>query len=326
MLYPLRFTPVYFEKVWGDRRLESVLGRTLPPAQPIGESWEVSDHPHGPSVVCNGPLAGVSLHELIERDPLGVLGAAVHRRYGNVFPLLVKYIDADDRLSVQVHPDDDYALEHEDELGKTEMWYLLHADPDACLIAGLQPGATPEAFRLALDAGDPAQLLHALPVKTGDALLIPAGRIHALLPGLLVLEIQENSDTTYRLYDWGRVGLDGQPRALHVKQAMAVADWSDIAPEPRSGPCETEGVNRKCTLATCEYFTVEKYELAAVRVFVTDDTRFHILNCVAGTATLAWRDGVETLCYGDSLLLPAAVSNFTITPQDQASVLLSYVP
>ncbi|HOF89518.1 MAG TPA: class I mannose-6-phosphate isomerase, partial [Armatimonadota bacterium] len=233
MCYPLRFTPIYKEKVWGGRRLETLLGRALPPDQPIGEAWEVSDHPHGRSVVANGPDAGTPLDALIARHGAALLGARVAAEDGARFPLLVKYLDAEKPLSVQVHPDDAYAAEHAGELGKTEMWYVLHAEPDACLIAGLRAGVTREAFADALAHGDPAALLHRLPVSAGDTLFIPAGRIHAILPGLLLLEIQQNSDTTYRLYDWGRVGLDGTPRALHADEAMAVANWHDY--EPRAG-------------------------------------------------------------------------------------------
>ena len=325
MLYPLRFTPVYFEKVWGDRRLETVMGRTLPPGQPIGESWEVADHPHGKSVIINGPLRGTSLHELIQHEPEALLGAHVRALRGDTFPLLVKYIDADDQLSVQVHPDDAYAQAHEGELGKTEMWYVLHADPDAAIIAGLREGVTKEAFIEALEDGDPASLLHHLPMKTGEAILIPAGRIHALLPGLLVLEIQENSDTTYRLYDWGRVGLDGKPRELHIDKALTVTDWADYAAKPETEHPELLGDNRRSVLTVSPYFTVEKYTLASEQVFHLHGDRFHILNCVAGAGELTWQDGMEMLRYGDSVLLPADLTDFAIQPDRGASFLLSYV-
>ncbi len=325
MLYPLRLVPVYFDKVWGGRRLAAVLGRDIP-AGNVGESWEVSDHPHGPSVAAHGPDAGVSLHELIARDPVGMLGTRVNARWHGAFPLLVKYIDAEDKLSVQVHPDDEYALAHEGELGKTEMWYVLRAEPGACLIAGLNPGVTAEQFRTALEHGDPAALLYHLPVQTGDSLFIPAGRIHAIMPGLLILEIQENSDTTYRLYDWGRVGLDGQPRTLHVAQAMAVADWTDYAPQPAVLGIETEAGNTKTVLARCPYFEVDKYDLTAPRAFATDGGSFTILNCVAGAGTLVWSGGLEALTFGDSLFIPAGVTQFTLQPDGAASFVVSVVP
>jgi len=326
MLYPLRFAPVYFEKVWGGRRLETIMGRNIPQASPIGESWEVSDHPHGRSVIANGPLSGQLLHKVIEASPESLLGYRVRERYDDSFPLLMKYLDANDKLSVQVHPDDAYAFMHEGERGKTEMWYVLHADPEAVLIAGLQQGVTVEQFRQALAEGDPSALLYYLPVKTGDTIFIPSGRIHALLSGLLILEIQQNSDTTYRLYDWGRLGLDGKLRQLHVEQALAVTNWIDYTPTTQIGHVELEGVNRKTTLITCAYFVVEKFDLGSERIFHGDGGSFHVLNCVAGEGALNWAGGAESLAYGDSLLLPASLTDFAIQPNGDASFLLTYVP
>ena len=326
MLYPLRFHPCYFEKVWGGRKLETSLGRQFPPDAPIGESWEVSDHPHGRSVVANGPQAGATLREMIARYGADLLGTRVFATDAETFPLLVKYIDAQDMLSVQVHPDDAYAATHAGEAGKTEMWYVLSADPGACLIAGLCAGVTAEQFRDALAAGDPAQLLHHMPVKTGDSIFIPSGRIHAIMPGLLVLEIQQSSDTTYRLYDWGRLGLDGKPRELHIEQAMAVANWTDYTPHPGTGPPIVEGRNRKTVLTRCQYFVVEKYDLLDERRFHSDGGSFSILNCVAGSGELHWDGGSETLHFGDSLLLPACITSFALQPDGAASFVLSYVP
>jgi mannose-6-phosphate isomerase len=322
MLYPLRFTPLYYEKVWGGRRLETLMGRTLP-AGPIGESWEVADHPHGKSVVANGPLEGRTLHDLVEAHGADLVGTRVP---AGPFPLLVKYIDADDALSVQVHPGDAYAREHAGEQGKTEMWYVLHADPEACLIAGLEPGVTKEEFARALAGGNPAALLHRASVRTGDSIFIPAGRIHAIMPGLLILEIQQNSDTTYRLYDWDRLGLDGKPRALHVEQAMAVTDWQDYAPEPGIVRAMDEGHNRVTVLAECPYFIVEKYDLAEARPFPADAGSFRIVNVVAGAGTLHWSHGVEPLAAGDTLLLPAALAAWTLEPDHAMSVVVSSVP
>jgi len=325
MFYPLRFVPIYFQKVWGNRRLETVLGRTLPPGQPIGESWEIADHPHGRSVIANGSLRGMSLHDLIRCDPDAVLGAHVRARFDDSFPLLLKYIDADDELSVQVHPDDAYALANEGETGKTEAWYVLHADPGAEIIAGLCDGVTREAFANALTAGNPASLLRRLPVRAGDTILIPAGRIHALLPGVLVLEIQQNSDTTYRLYDWGRVGLDGKPRELHIEKALAVTNWSDDHARAEKITTERLDNTRKSRLVTCEYFTVDKYDLTGEHVMHLPGDRFHLINCVAGAGTLAWSGGEETLCFSDSVLIPAALTDFVIRPDHNASFLVSCV-
>lgn len=326
MLYPLRFQSCYFKKVWGGRQLESILGRMLPPDAPIGESWEISDHPHGRSVVFNGPDVGKTLQTLIANYGALLLGTRVFAKYGANFPLLMKYIDAQQMLSVQVHPDDAYAAAHAGEAGKTEMWYVLHAEPDSCLIAGLNPGVTAEQFRDALAQGDPGRLLYHLPVSTGDSLFIPAGRIHAIMPGLLILEIQQNSDTTYRLYDWGRMGLDGKPRELHVEQAMAVANWTDYPPLAGTPPPEIEDGNSRTVLASCPYFTVEKYDLQHGRTFMSDGSSFRMLNCVAGSGVLSWEGGTETLSVGDSLLLPASLLCYILLPAEAASFILSYVP
>jgi mannose-6-phosphate isomerase len=323
MLYPLRFAPIYMEKVWGGRRLETILGRELPPEIPVGESWEVSDHPHGKSVVANGAEQGKTLDALIARYGAALLGT---RAPSTQFPLLVKYIDAETPLSVQVHPDDAYAAEHAGELGKTEMWYVLYAEPGASLIAGLCAQVTREEFAEALAHGDPAALLHQVPVTTGDSLFIPAGRIHAIMPGLLILEIQQNSDTTYRLYDWGRVGLDGQPRALHTAEAMAVTNWGDYTPQPEIVSREQAGENIHAVLAACPYFVVEKYDIATPWTLPADAGSFRILNCVAGGGTLRWEGGEEPLAVGDSLLLPAALDAVTLCPEYHAVFVVSYVP
>lgn len=327
MLYPLRLRPLYYEKVWGGRRLATVLGRELPPDQPVGESWEVADHPHGESVVANGPEQGRTLHEMIVQYGDTLLGSRVFERYGDRFPLLIKYLDPEDKLSVQVHPDDAYGFAHEGEPGKTEMWYVLYAEPEAFLIAGLREGVTREDFREALQGGgDPASLMHRMPVKAGDAVFIPAGRIHALLPGVIILEIQQNSDTTYRLYDWDRLGLDGQPRALHVEQALAVTNWTDYTPAPQAEHAEEEGANRRTLLAACDFFVVEKYDLAAERVFKGDTGSLRVVNCVAGSGQLAWAQGTEPLAFGDTLLIPAALTEFSLQPAGEMAVVVTSVP
>jgi mannose-6-phosphate isomerase len=235
-VYPLTFTPVLRDYIWGGRRLETLYGRGLPPGI-VAESWEISGHPAAPTVADAGYWTGQSLPailaELGERL-VGTRGGWALQR--QKFPLLVKLLDAEQDLSLQVHPDDAYALVHEDgELGKTEMWYVLHAKPGTELILGLQPGTTREDFATALQhatrntqhANDELleALLRRIPVQAGQAIAIPAGTVHALLAGTVVTEIQQNSDTTYRVYDWGRVGTDGKPRALHVEKALDVIDF-----------------------------------------------------------------------------------------------------
>lgn len=225
--HPLTFRPIYQDRVWGGDRLGGLFGRSLPEGRRIGESWEVCDRPEAPSVVSQGPLAGRTLSDLMASDPAGLWGA--DGQAGMRFPWLCKLLDARDDLSLQVHPPAHRAAELGGE-PKTEMWYVAEASADAAVYVGVQPGTTPEEFERRSRDGTVAGLFHRLPVMAGDVLFLPSGRVHALGRGLVILEIQQNSDTTYRVFDWNRVGLDGQPRALHLAEAMRSIDFSDTAP------------------------------------------------------------------------------------------------
>ncbi len=227
MLYPFTFQPICMEHVWGGQRLEKLFGKKLPPEVPIGETWEISDRPEAISKITNGPLAGRDLRWLMENHATNLLGdaPAINGR----FPLLVKLIDAVEDLSIQVHPPDIMA----GQLGgepKTEAWYIAHADPGARIYAGLKNDTTRETFESNLRDGTLAECVHCLDVKTGEAMFLPSGRLHALGGGTVVIEVQQNSDTTYRVFDWNRTGLDGQPRELHIEQALASIDFNDIEP------------------------------------------------------------------------------------------------
>ena len=216
-LYPLTFEPIYKERVWGGERLREALGKQLTGAAPVGESWELVDLSGDQSRVAAGSRAGATLHDLIQMDGEALLGPAALD--GERFPLLVKYIDASQTLSVQVHPDREAA----ERLGgrpKSEAWYILDAEPDAVLYLGLEPGLTAESLRAALAAGEVESLVRRIPVRRGDLFPVPPGTVHAIGAGVLLAEVQQPSDTTYRVYDWGRVGLDGRPRELHVEQAL----------------------------------------------------------------------------------------------------------
>src|SRR6185503_14339391 len=228
MLYPLIFKPIFKERVWGGRSIEKLYGKALPGTAPIGESWEVSDRPGDVSVIANGPLAGQDLRSLLEKHGAEVFGTM---RPPARFPLLIKILDAQDVLSLQVHPPAAIAPKLGGE-PKTEMWYIAHAEPGAYLYAGLKQGVTREEFERRLNDGTVAECAHRIDVKTGDAMFLPSGRVHAIGPGLVIFEIQQNSDTTYRVFDWNRVGLDGKPRELHVPQSMASIDFNDYEPPP----------------------------------------------------------------------------------------------
>lgn len=250
----IRLAPLYMDRVWGGRELETRYGRVLPdPAVPYGESWEVVDRPGEQSVVRDGKFAGWTLHALWTDHRAEVFGE--NAPGAERFPLLIKILDARETLSLQVHPplSEAAALQGEP---KTEMWVIAGAAPEACLYAGVHPGVTRDSFAAALADGTAAGLVPKLPVEEGDFIFIPSGRLHAIGAGLLIFEIQQNSDTTYRVFDWNRMGLDGKPRALHVEESLRCIDFTDTA--PALGVEHDDGL-----LATCEYFTVHRRRAAA---------------------------------------------------------------
>ncbi len=319
-LYPLLFTPVLKDYVWGGRNLETLLGRDLPPGK-IAESWEIAAHKDGASVVENGRFAGQTLpqvHAQLGLDLIGTNSQWAQER--GKFPLLIKLLDAQTNLSVQVHPDDDYALAHEgNELGKTEMWVVLHAEPDAAIILGVKAGATPENFRQAIAAGELEPYLHRLPVQTGDFVCVPAGTLHAILGGALIAEIQQNSNTTYRVYDWNRQ-VAGQPRPLHVDKALDVINFAQVEPvlsEPKR--LVHEAGLRRYQLCANPYFVTERVEMAGGTVFNgrCHGATFEIWGCIAGSAAV----NETSLPAVRFSLLPAAMGAFTVTAQETAVLL-----
>jgi len=284
----LQFTPLYQTRVWGGRRLETVLGRTLPDAQPYGESWDLVDREHEQSVVASGPLAGISLHELWVDHRRDVFGESLGSSTASRFPLLIKVLDCVDDLSIQVHPPANVAAELGGE-PKTEMWYVAHADEGAGIYAGLRTGVTRHQFERALADGTVADCIPRLPARSGDSLFVPSGRLHALGRGLLIYEIQQNSDTTYRVFDWNRLGLDGRPRELHVDQSLRCIDFSDAVPALTHG----DGV-----LADCEHFRVARVRTG----HVVPRGRLRLIMPIAHTT---WADA--TLAPGALTLCPASL-------------------
>jgi mannose-6-phosphate isomerase len=244
--------------------------------------------------------------------------------------LLIKLLDAEKRLSVQVHPTDDYALTYAGgELGKTEMWYVLHARPGAQLILGLQPGVTPEAFRQAIADNRLEACLHHLPVKAGDAVFVPSGTVHAILEGLVVAEIQQSSDMTYRVYDWGRVGADGRPRPLHVDRALEVINFQQVEPGPYQPLCLSteEGVTRH-EISRSGYFVVEKVTLAPGAVYAgrTSDETLEIWGTVEGNSELTWAGEPVSLPGVRFCLLPACLGDFAVQAIEATTMLRVYLP
>lgn len=248
----MSFTPLYKERVWGGRGLELKLERTLPKGKMIGESWELVDRGDEQSIVATGTRKGKTIRELLEKHAVDILGPG--RKGSRPFPILIKWLDCQERLSLQVHPPAEIAPLLGGE-PKTENWYIADCDEAASLIVGLKQGVTREQFTQALKDNEVAACVHRFPVKAGDSILVESGRVHAIDAGNLILEIQQNSDTTYRVYDWARVGLDGAPRQLHIEQSLQSIDFEDFEPRP------LKIVPGAQTLADCKEFRIRKFEL-----------------------------------------------------------------
>lgn len=305
----LTFTPVYKPYLWGGTRLPKLFGRVAPKLDRYAESWELSDLAEGMSVAEAGPYAGRSLRDLM-RD----CGKDLTGRDASAFPLLIKILDAADRLSVQVHPDEDSAKEHGGQ-PKTECWFVLDAKPGAAVWAGLKPGVTSESFRRALDMNTVPDLLQCLPVSPGDLLYIPGGRVHAIGAGCLILEVQQTSNTTYRVYDWNRKDADGKPRERHVEQAMRTIRWDDtssarIAP----GPAIRQGANTIRDRISCPCFHLEELNLREPLAVRHAGDTFHALFTVSGGVRVRGSGPETDLPAGTTALIPAAIRDYVLAP------------
>jgi mannose-6-phosphate isomerase len=348
MLYPYKFTPVLLERVWGGNALEHY-GKSVPPGKRVGESWEISDRDDVQSVVSNGPDKGKTLRLQIEAHGAELLGTNCLGRarspgtpnpadtkpspnpQSTRFPLLVKLLDARERLSLQVHPPAAVAAKLKGD-PKTEAWYVLEADQDAYLIAGFRRGVSAADFMRSLEGVKNSKpiidYVHRFQVLPGDAFFVPSGRLHAIDAGVVLVEIQQNSDTTYRVYDWGRVGLDGKPRQLHTRESLVCIDFKDYEPKKQRATVERRGVNGLWRLVECEYFHVHRLDLANAWPDRCDGSTFHILTCISGALGLVTPDGKEDrINVGEFILLPAALGFYTLTPlAENTRALKSYVP
>jgi mannose-6-phosphate isomerase len=323
-LYPMTFVPVLKDYIWGGRRLEQLLGRQLPPGV-TAESWEIAAHKDGTAIVANGHFAGRLLTEVHAELGLDLIGrnSAWAQQRGK-FPLLVKLLDADQHLSVQVHPDDEYAKQHEgNELGKTEMWVVLYAEPEAALIMGVTANTTPEKFYRALTGGNLSPYLHRLPVHKGDAICVPSGSLHAILGGLVIAEIQQNSNTTYRVYDWNRLK-DGKPRPLHIDKAMDVINFSQIEPGLSQPTLVDDDLNvRRYLLCRNSYFVTERVEMKQGAIYRghCDGSTFEIWGSIEGQVQI----DELTLPAVKFALLPASMGTFAVHATEDSSLLRTYV-
>ncbi len=312
---PLSFFPIFRSYIWGGLRLKSVLEKPVPDDGIWAESWEIVDHGPDQSVVSDGDFSGRTLRELIQQYPEAMLGKGATAKCG--FPLLLKYLDCQRVLSVQVHPDDAYAQKMSPpDLGKTEAWYVIDASDEAVLYAGLKRGVTRSELRSAIENGESDECLHRFHPKQGDCVFIPAGTLHALGAGLMVAEIQQASDTTFRLFDWNRVDKDGHPRMLHIEQALEVTDFE-------RGPVdavdwESNNSSGKRLLVDCDKFRLTELRESTA---VEQDGSFKIITVVSGTGRMAWGKGERLLALGQSALLPAACEKVQLH-LDRGSIIL----
>lgn len=308
MLYPLKFKPILTCPIWGGQKLVEA-GRRLPagtaPGTPVGESWEISGVDNNVSVVANGKLKSNDLQELIEVFMGDLVGDKVYDAYGQEFPVLIKFIDARDVLSVQVHPGDDLAGERHGTRGKTEMWYVVDCEPGACLYVGFNREVTREEYVQAVSEGRVSELLGRYEVRKGDAYFIPAGTVHAIGAGIMIAEIQETSDITYRIDDWGRVGDDGKPRKLHIAEALDAIDFSYRKDYLRVTGAQPNTVRE---LVSTPYFTTNIIHLDGemTRGYVSLDS-FVAYVCTEGGFTAATDEGSEKVNAPESLLIPAEI-------------------
>lgn len=300
MLYPLRFNKVFIEKVWGGREFESKLGMKLPENKKIGESWEISAHPNGMSTVENGFLAGRTLQEVYDEYKGALVGEKVYREYGQTFPLLIKYLDVNDRLSIQVHPDDEVALKKHNELGKSESWYIMEASDDALLIMGMKEGITKEKFLEKAGNNDFTDMFEEITVKKGDLIDINPGMVHASLKGsVLFAEIQENSDITYRIYDFDREE-NGKKRELHIRDSAEVIDFKRKAEVTNTD--FAKGENRK-NIIRKKYYSIDRIKISDTFEDINEDSMI-IYSILEGEGSISSNGTILNIKKGESLLVP----------------------
>ena len=320
---PLQFRPVYQTYPWGGRALATRLGRSIPEGT-VAEAWEISDHPAGPTPVAGGPLAGKTLAELTTIYGLDLMGERNRAALGTGrFPLLVKLLDARQWLSVQVHPNDEYARAHENDLGKTEMWVVLDAQPGAELILGFRKGVTAGKFADALRDGRADRWLHRATVYPGDAFFVPPGTIHAIGPGTLLAEIQQSSNVTYRVYDWDRGS-----RPLHLDSAMEVLNFDAVELGPQRTSLDREANTSIERLAACPYFIVDRHCLEPGRRFqgICDGTTYEIWGLLQGNAEVSTGGGAVGLQPVSWTLLPATAGEYEILAADKSTLLRVFAP
>jgi mannose-6-phosphate isomerase len=318
MLPPLFFEPLLKRIRWGGRRLGSHLQKPIGDGNDYAESWELADHGSDQSRIIGGPLTGATLRQLMQSHPHELLGAQAGLTQ---FPLLIKFLDANDWLSLQVHPDDALARRFDPkENGKTEAWVILDAQPESRICAGLKTGVDAAALREGLQSGNVEELLHMIPVKSGDCVFIPAGTVHAIGPGILLAEVQQQSNITFRLHDWGRVDANGKPREIHVDQSIECTDFAcgPVSPMTPVSLCDQHHVFEE--LVRCEYFVIRRHR-ALERFSLPMFDQFRILMFLEGSAVVRTEGGSVAAGLGTTVLIPAESNNVEILPGGRVQVL-----
>jgi mannose-6-phosphate isomerase len=317
-LYPLTFQPIFMQRVWGGRNLERLYAKPLPPNVPIGESWEITDRPGAVSMITNGSLAGRTLRWLMENHAAALLGEG--REVPRTFPLLIKILDAQEKLSLQVHPPASKAAELGGE-PKTEMWYIADATPAADLAVGLRRGTTREEFERRIRDGTVAECFHHIPVKPGDVMFLPSGRVHALGAGNVIFEVQQNSDTTYRVFDWNRVGLDGKPRELHIGPSLESIDFTDFEPSLVKSEYSRNETFSVRYLVDDPLFRVNAWQVKRGQRFYVTSKLPQIFGILRGRMIITGNDVSVTLKAGEFCLVPASVGRISVQAESAVELL-----
>lgn len=323
LLYPLKFTPIVKDKIWGGSKLSAVLNK-IGTKDDLGESWELSGVEGDVSVVSNGFLAGNSLDEIIEIYMGEIVGDSVFHKFGKEFPLLFKFIDANQDLSIQVHPNDKLSKEKHQAFGKTEMWYVLEAEPSSQLVSGFVTPSSQKEYLAALGSGKLTSILKSHEVSNGDTFFIPAGNVHAIGAGVLLAEIQQTSDVTYRIYDYDRKDKEGNLRELHTDLALDAINYKEVADKV---DYDINTIDQAVNLATCEYFTTNVLNLT--KSFDRDVyllSSFVVYMCVEGSGEIVCENGTkETIKKGETLLVPAGIQSVVIIPEGEMKLLEVFV-
>ncbi|WP_046759264.1 type I phosphomannose isomerase catalytic subunit [Kordia jejudonensis] len=321
-LHPLKFNPIFKERIWGGNKLQTMLQKNSK-GDAIGESWEISDVDGEPSIVSKGELQGKTLQELSETFQAELLGKKVYEAFGTKFPLLIKYIDAKSDLSIQVHPNDALAQKRHNSFGKTEMWYVMQADEGAKLMVGFNQEVSKEDYQTHLKNNTLTEILNFENVQKGDVYFLPTGRIHAIGGGIVLAEIQQTSDITYRIYDWNRVDAEGNSRELHTALALDAIDYTLHKNYKTEYTAEA---NKTSTIVNCPYFTTNLLPFQGeIAVNHDDKDSFVIYMCVKGNVSIHTENYSETIAFGETLLLPASIKNATVKATEASELLEVYI-